>query len=75
MSERIKIISDGITHGTRVLNADGKPIPNVTRVEILPLEGGDADGIVRAVLTVELVELDVTAEVDAFPRSDCRNHK
>jgi hypothetical protein len=38
MGERVRIISDGTAFGTRVLNADGTPIPFVSRVEILPIE-------------------------------------
>ncbi|PVX86466.1 hypothetical protein [Paraburkholderia unamae] len=60
MTDRIKIISDGTSMGTRVLNADGAPVPGVMRVEILPIE---PNGIVVAHLTVGLVELDIDASV------------
>jgi hypothetical protein len=61
MSDRIRIVSDGTAHGTRVLNADGEPIPGVTKIEIEPLE---PCGIVRAKLTFHFVELDVVANND-----------
>ncbi len=57
---KIKIISDGTTMGTQVLNSDGNVIPGVTKIEIRPLSAGP--NVVEAVLTFEVVDLDITAE-------------
>lgn len=61
MSDKVRIVSDGTAAGTRVLNADGTPLPGVARIEILPL---DPAGVVQARLTLSFVELDMVAQVD-----------
>jgi len=61
MTGRVRIVSDGVVQGTKVLMPDGTPVPNVSAVEILPLHSGG--GAVQARLTLNLVEVDVTAEV------------
>ncbi|MGT2429257.1 hypothetical protein ACU4HD_12015 [Cupriavidus basilensis] len=64
MNKSIKIVSDGTMRGTRILNADGQLIPGACRVEILPIDGGSKDYAVRAVITFELVAVEMWAEVD-----------
>ncbi|KVZ57519.1 hypothetical protein WL19_03380 [Burkholderia ubonensis] len=61
MNENVRIVSDGTAQGTRVLNADGTPIPGVERIEILPL---DPNGVVQARVTLNFVELDMVAQVE-----------
>ncbi|MBU4609138.1 hypothetical protein IMZ29_00785 [Achromobacter sp. GG226] len=60
--QQIRIVCDGTTYGTRVFDGDGNEIRGITKIEIEPLVGGD-DNPVRARLTFDLVELDITAEM------------
>jgi len=62
--DKVKIISDGTIQGTVVLGADGVPIKGIKRIEIYPIIPG---GPVEVNLTFD-VELDVTADVEAFPK-------
>lgn len=57
---RLRIVSGGTGASTQIL-VDDKPLQGVSRVEILPITRDDA---VRAVLTFEVVELDVDAEAE-----------
>ena len=57
---RVRIISDGRAHGTRVLMPNGTRIPHVKAIEILPIRAGGKE--VHARITLALVELDVVAE-------------
>jgi hypothetical protein len=58
----IRIVSDGTYPGagTQILNADGKPITGVMRVEILPMDVNDGLGCVVALITVHAA-LDIVA--------------
>lgn len=56
---RVRIVSDGLVHGTQVLMPDGTPLPNVQAVEILPLTS--KGGPVMARVTLSHVGLDVAA--------------
>ena len=60
---RVRITSGGTAQTTQVF-IDGKPVGNVTRVEILPIE---PDQEVRAVITFIGVALDVEAQGVALP--------
>jgi hypothetical protein len=62
-NQKVRIVSDGTAYGTRVLNADGTQIPNVARIEILPIE---PNGIVQARVTLNLVELGVSSDTDLY---------
>ncbi|RAR51673.1 hypothetical protein C7401_13633 [Paraburkholderia unamae] len=67
MSEQIRIVSDGISLGTRVLNADGTPIPGVAHIELLPIK---PFGIVEARITFLSVELDMVAAPTAMESNE-----
>lgn len=60
---KIRIKSDGTTHGTKVFNGDGSEITGITKIEILPLKGGSNEAVM-ARLTFCGVDLDLTADDD-----------
>lgn len=55
--QKLRITSDGTVAGTKV-SCDGQELPNVMRIQIMPMEPGQE---VRAVVTFAFVELDVVA--------------
>ncbi|MCU7877258.1 MAG: hypothetical protein KZQ84_10745 [Candidatus Thiodiazotropha sp. (ex Lucinoma borealis)] len=56
---RIKIISDGIAHNTKILNQDGTPIEGVTSVTISTIK---PESTVDAILTFDCVQLEIQAD-------------
>ena len=58
---KVRIVSDGTTYGTCVLDENGKSLEGVTRIEISPLDGG-GNPLVEAKLTFSMVKLDMIAE-------------
>jgi hypothetical protein len=57
----IKITSNGTVRGTNVTTEDGTSIRGISRIEIQPMDALDhRNQVVRAVLTFELVNLDIT---------------
>lgn len=62
MTNRIRIVSDGLVGHTKVLLPDGTELPGVVGVEILNLHANHRDELVQARVTLASVEVDVTAE-------------
>lgn len=60
---QIRIVSDGTSCTTKVLGPDGEMLPNVTVVEIAPIEGGPSS-IVEAKVTFTHVALDIVAQTE-----------
>ncbi|WP_321532268.1 hypothetical protein [uncultured Desulfuromonas sp.] len=67
--KKIRIISDGTTCGTRILNADGVEISGISKITILA-DASNPDEGVTAILEAQIVELDIVANVDAIPEID-----
>ncbi|KVO11728.1 hypothetical protein WJ73_19460 [Burkholderia ubonensis] len=57
--KKVRIVSDGTPVGTRVFNYDGSEIPNIARIEIMPIA---PDCLVRARIEIGCVELGCAAE-------------
>ena len=69
---RIKIVSDGTTHGTRVLYADTGEMVDlpIQRIEVEPLDWRTNLGAVRVKLTILRAELEIeSGEVETAERS------
>lgn len=60
---QIRIVSDGTNCTTRVLGPDGKMLPNVAAVEILPI-AADPPSLVEARVTFTNVSLDIVAQAE-----------
>lgn len=61
MTKTIRITSDGTSAGTRIMTHEGKPIVGVTSIKIDEIK---PDGLVRATLEFDLVELDIQANIE-----------
>jgi hypothetical protein len=59
MTPKLKIVSDGTAHGTKVYTESGEQLTGITGIDIHPLRPGEP---VRATLSFVLVELELTAE-------------
>lgn len=60
MMEQIKIISDGNSYATQVLDCDGRPIKGITKLEIVV----EPTGLVTAMLTFDNVILEMIAQTN-----------
>ena len=56
--DRVRIISDGTYHGTRVMDSSGREIPGLSAVSITIKDGEP----VHALLEATLVDLDIQAD-------------
>lgn len=55
---KLKIVSDGTAHGTKLYNSDGNLIQNITSIKISPIV---PNSLVTATVEFCNVELDVVA--------------
>ena len=67
MSKQIRVVSDGTTFGTKVLDQDGNEIKGIKAVYLKVDADSPGDGM-TAMLEITLVEVDVVATVDAIPQ-------
>ena len=68
---KIKIVSDGTTWGTQVINAEtGERLPNVTKIEI-SLDAKEATA--KTTLTLISVPFEITTEAKTVEAKDVRS--
>jgi hypothetical protein len=58
---KVKLISDGTVHGTKLLNEDGRLIPGITRIEIEPIDA-KKNRLTQIKVTM-LADLEITGDI------------